>query len=176
MPISQVRDPDSILLGLGVLGLAAWTDSTTPPGSPADFVDVGYIKGCTVAYSRETKDFESAGILVKRLVFRDRLTLTADWAEVSIDNLSSIIEGTLTSGSALEFGGSRAITRYAVRFEHTRSDEQLFTVNIWKAIPAGNFELAFAEEEYIQYPVEFSAEADSTRAAGRQYGSFRVHT
>ena len=172
MAITQVRDPDSILLGLGTLGIAAWSGSS-PPASPTTFTDVGYLKGCNITYSRELKDFESAGLLVKRLVFRDRLTMTADYAEVSIKNLKNIIPGTET-GAAIYFGGNRTISRYAVRFEHTRSDNLIVTVDIFKAIAGGNVELAFAEEEYITYPVEWAAEADTTRTSGQQYGRIRI--
>lgn len=174
MGITQIRDPDSILLGLGVLGLAAWS-GTSPPSSPAGFIDVGYIKACGVAYTREVKEFESAGLLVKRVVFRDRFNLTADWAEVSMDNLATVIPGTLV-GDALHFGGNRTVSHYAVRFEHTRTDNLVLTINVFKSIVSGNVELNFAEEEFITYPVEFSAELDSTRPTGRQYASIRTAT
>lgn len=172
--ITERKDADNVQLGLGVLGLAAY-----PAGSPQTFLDVGYIKSCTVAYTRELKDFESAGILVKRLVFRDRLTLTADWAEISATNMKTLIANgaTGTEGQSqygVRFGGSRAIKRYLVRFESPRDDNGLITVDIYKATPAGEFRLAFAEEEFITYPTEFSAEVDTTKPAGQRYGKITV--
>lgn len=172
MPITPVKDSNNVLLGLGVLGLAAW-----PLASPLVHTDVGYIKSCEIAYSRELKDFESAGILVKRLVFRDRFNLKSNWAEVSVANLKKLIPYTsVTNG--LAFGGDRSITRYSVLFEHTISDddggERLLSVRLYKSIIGGEVTLNFAEEEYITYPTEFSAEADTTKAAGQQYGYITI--
>ncbi len=172
--ITEVKNADNVQLGLGVLGLVAY-----PAGSPQTFLDVGYIKSCTVSYTRELKDFESAGILVKRLVFRDRLTLTADWAEISATNMKKLIANgaTGTEGESqygVRFGGSRAIKRYVVRFESTRDDNGLITVDIYKATPAGEFRLAFAEEEFITYPTEFSAEVDTGKPVGQRYGKITV--
>lgn len=167
MAITPAKDANNVTLGLGILGLADFG------GSPYTFVDVGYIKSMTMTYNRELKDFESAGILVKRLAFRDSMTMTADWAEIKLSNLQKAIPGS-TTGSTHKFGGDRTIDRYAVRFEHTRDDGQVITVDMYKATPASEFELAFAEEEFITYPVEFSAEADTTKATGQQYGSVRI--
>lgn len=168
--ITEVKDKNSVTLGLGTLGLY-----TLPAGSPVAPIDVGYIKACTVTYSRELKDFESAGLLVKRLTFRDRLNLTADWAELSIKNLSKIIPSTVNgSQNGMTFGGDRSITRYGVQFEHTRDDNKVVTVRIYSAIASGDFALAFAEEDYIKFPVAYSAEADSTKAVGQQYGSITI--
>lgn len=176
MAITSVKNANAVHLGLGTLGLLAW-----PAGSPASgFVDVGYLKGLTVTYNRELKDFESAGILVKRLAFRDRLTLTADWAEISVKNLNAVLpqpnqgQGLGYGGAAVGFGGSRTIQRFAVRFESTRDDNQVITVDIYKATPSGEFKLAFAEEEFITYPVEFGAEVDTTRPTGQQYGKISI--
>jgi hypothetical protein len=169
MPITPNKDPDNVHLGLGILGIKPF-----PAGSPpADFADVGYLKGCTIAYNRELRDFESAGILVKRLAFRDRLTMNADWAEISITNLATLIPGTV-AGNKLTFGGSRVINRYSVRFESERDDGKLITVDIFKATPAGESRLAFAEEEFITYPVEFAAEVDESKTSGQQYGSIEI--
>lgn len=161
--ISEVKDADSILLGLGVFGLAPYA------ASPGSYTDVGYIKGARFNYSRELKDFESGGILIKRIAFRDRFGCTVDWAEVSLSNLSKVIPGGL-SGNSFSFGGEKSITRYAARFEHPRDDGDLLQITIYRTIPGGEFELAFAEEDFITYPVEFQAEADASEAVGRQYG------
>lgn len=166
--ITEVKDPDAVTLGLGVLGMAAY-----PTGSPGTFTDVGYLKGFSVAYTRELKEFESAGLLIKRLAFRDRLSLRATWAEVSLDNLEKVIQGT-RAGNTHRFGGDRSISRYALRFEHTRDDDEIITVEVYKSVAASDFELAFAEEEFITYPVEFSAEADTSRTTGQQYGYIKI--
>lgn len=167
MPITATKNADKVLLGLGTLGLVK-----LPAGSPAAYTDVGYIKSCSVTYTRELKDFESAGILVKRLAFRDRLTMESDWAEVSVTNLSKLIQSPGLTANSMQFGGSRLIDRYGVRFEHTKEDGNLFTVDIFRATPAGDARLAFAEEEFITYPTNFSAEADTTKPTGQQYGRF----
>ena len=176
MPITEVKDPDQVHLGLGVLGLASF-----PQGSPpAGFTDVGYLKGMSLAYNRELKDFESAGLLVKRLAFRDRLTATSEWAEISVGNLNTLLPqenqgmGQAFTGPQITFGGSRAITRFAMRFESLRDDNKYITIDIFKCTPAGEFRLAFAEEEFITYPVEFAAEADTSRPTGKQYGRIRI--
>ncbi len=173
MAITEVKNANNVHLGLGVLGLASY-----PGASPVTYTDVGYIKGCGLTYSREFKDFESAGVLVKRLVFRDRLTMNTQWAEIKIANLSKVYAPGLTYDNGtwglVEFGGSRTISRYLVRFESTRDDGKIITVDIWKATPAGDQTLNFAEEEFITYPVEFTAEADSSRASSRQYGRITI--
>lgn len=165
-------DANNVLLGLGTLGLASY-----PSGSPAAFQTVGFIKSCQVTYSREFKDFESAGLLVKRLVFRDRLVMHSDWAEIKITNLNKLMRGTTagndTAGS-IAFGGDRSIQRYVVRFEHTTSDGRYVTLDIYKSTPAGEARINFAEEEFITYPVEFQAEVDSARAAGQQYARINI--
>jgi hypothetical protein len=169
MAITESKNADAVTLGLGVLGLCA-----LPAASPQTFTDVGYIKACTVSYSRELKDFESGGLLVKRLAFRDRFRANADFAEVSITNLNKIIPSTASGGNSIRFGGSRTINRYAVRFEHTRDDAAVITIDIYRAVASGEFALAFAEEEFIKYPVEYSAEADTTKTVGQQYGKIAI--
>ena len=169
MAITPAKNVDAVTLGLGILGLV-----TLPAGSPATFSDVGYIKSATFTYSRELKDFESGGFLVKRLAFRDRFGMDADWAEVSISNLSKIIPSPGLTGSSMQFGGNRNINRVGVRFEHTRDDNKVVTVDIFRATPAGDFRLAFAEEEFITYPVNFSAELDTAKASGQQYGRISI--
>lgn len=166
--ITDDKDEDAVILGLGRLGMGSY-----PQTSPGTFTDVGYIKAASFAYNREFKEFESAGLLVKRLVFRDRLTLTAEYAEVSITNLNRVIQGTKT-GDNIEFGGHRNIDRFAVRFEHQRSDNKIIQITMFKSVPAGQFQFAFAEEEFVRYPVEFSAEADPDKAAGKQYGVIKL--
>lgn len=167
--ITEAKNADSVLLGLGRLGIS------TTLTSPAVFADVGYLKGIEISYTREFREFTSAGLLVKRLVFSDRLTATAQWAEVSISNLAKLFTGTATADT-ITFGGSRAITSYQLKFEHQRSDNQWLTFEMFKATPGGEFNLAFDEEEYIQYPVEFVAEVAAGRTAGEQYGRIRLHT
>ena len=168
--ITESKSADAVTLGLGVLGIAAW-----PPGSPAVWTDVGYIKSMTATYSRELKEFESGGILVKRLAFRDRFMFDADWAEVSITNLQKVIAGD-EGANDHKFGGSREINRYALRFEHLRDDLKYVTVDLYKAVAGGEFKLAFAEEDFIVYPTNWSAERDTTKAAGQQYGRITIAT
>jgi hypothetical protein len=168
--ITESKSPESILLGLGTLGLAAY-----PLTSPVTFGDVGYIKQAGFSFSREFKDFESGGELIKRIAFRDRFELTAQFAEVKIATLNKIIPSTLGNhgdgaGSSIDFGGDKTLDEYAVRFEHVRTDGKIVRVDIWKAIPAGEQSLAFAEEDYITYPVVFAAQSDPTKAVGRRYG------
>ncbi len=173
MAITEVKDSNNVHLGLGILGLASY-----PGASPVSYTDVGYIKACSLEYSREFKDFESAGLLIKRLVFRDRLTLTSTWAEIKIANLAKLFAPGLTYDNGttglIEYGGNRTITRYLVRFESIRDDNKTITVDIWKAAASGTQTLAFAEEEFITYPVEFAAEVDSARASGRRYGRITI--
>lgn len=168
--ITDSKSADAVTLGLGILGISVW-----PAGSPATFTDVGYIKKMTATYSRELKEFESGGVLVKRLAFRDRFTFDSDWAEVSITNMQKLIEG---DGGAndLKFGGDRTIHRYALRFEHLRDDGKYVTLDMYKSIASGEFSLAFAEEEFITYPTQWSAEADTTHAAGERYGKITIAT
>lgn len=174
MPITVVQNTDAVTMGLGTLGLSA-----LPLTSPAVYTDVGFIKAMTAEYSRELKDFESAGVLVKRLAFRDRLTFKSEWAEMSISNLSKVFPCTKSGGSPpnetiISFGGDRTITRYAVRFEHFRDDGKVVTLDMHRATPSGTFALAFAEEEYIKYPVEFGAEIDTTKPTGQKYGKITI--
>lgn len=167
--ITSAKNADAVLLGLGTLGIAA-----LPGSSPFTFSDVGYIKGVEVAYTREFREFTSAGLLVKRLVFSDRLEMTAQWAEVSITNMSRLLVGS-AAADQLVFGGSKTINKYRVRFEHQRSDSRWLTVEIFQAVPGGEVNLAFDEEEFITYPANFVAEVDSNQPAGQQYGRLRLH-
>lgn len=166
--ITSAKDADAVLLGLGTLGIS------TTLTSPASFTDVGYLKGIEVNYTREFREFTSAGLLVKRLVFSDRLEMIAQWAEVSITNLAYLFEGSSTADQ-INFGGSKTVTQYRTRFEHQRSDNYWLTFEIFKAVPGGEINLAFDEEEFIQYPANFVAEVDSTQSAGQQYGRIRLH-
>lgn len=176
MPITSVKDTNAIHLGLGTLGLAAYPQGS-PPGS---FADVGYIKKMDLTYNRELKDFESAGILVVRLAFRDTLKANADWAEVSMKNLNTCIpqpnqpQGQGYAGSTITFGGSRTINRFALRFESTRADSKVITFDMFKCTPTGEFKFAFAEADFITYPVEFGAEVDNTKPTGSQYGRISI--
>lgn len=162
--ISSNKNADAVLLGLGILGLA-----TFPASSAGQFDDVGYLKGMNVTYTRELKDFESGGTLVKRLVFRDRLSFSADYAEVSIDNMEKVFQGD-RSGEVLTFGGGRTVNRFAARFEHVTDTGDILRFDMFKAAPGGEFSLAFAEEDFITYPVQFDAELDDTQDVGEQYG------
>lgn len=169
--ITEAKNKDNILLGLGRLGIAA-----VPVTSPVTFTDVGYIKGAGFNYTREIKDFESGGILVKRSVIRDRFTLKADLAEFSIDQLNRFIQGTKTGSDTLTFGGHRTRNTFYVRFEHLRTDNAIVQLDIYQALPAGSFDLAFQEEDYMVTSVEFGAEASSSYASGQQYGRIRILT
>lgn len=179
MAMTAIKNANNVHLGLGNLGLAAY-----PGSSPVSYVDVGYLKGCTLEYNRELKDFTSAGLLVKRLIFRDTATLKTVFAEIKMTNLQkvfnpgySLISESNADGSSaglIEFGGYRTITRYLARFESLRDDGKTVTVDIWKTTPTGTATLPFAEEDYITYPVEFGAEIDSARATGRQYGRITI--
>lgn len=169
--ISETKNKDNILLGLGRLGIAS-----VPVSSPVSFTDVGYIKAAGFNYTREIKDFESGGILVKRAVIRDRFTLKADLAEFSIAQLQRFIQGTVTGADTLTFGGQRTRTTYYVRFEHLRTDNAIVQMDIYQALPSGSFDLAFKEEDYMLTTVEFGAEASSSYASGQQYGRIRILT
>lgn len=176
MAITPVKDSSAIFLGLGILGLAAYPQGS-PPGA---FADVGYIKNMSITYNRELKDFESGGILVVRLAFRDSLKANADWAEVSVKNLNTVIpqpnqpQGQGYGGNTITFGGSRVINRFALRFEATRPDNKVITFDMFKCTPTGEFKFAFAEEDFVTYPVEFGAEVDSTKPTGSQYGRVSI--
>lgn len=167
--ITQAKNADAVLLGLGTLGLAS-----LPGSSPFTFSEVGYIKGVEVNYTREFREFMSAGLMVKRLVFSDRLEMTAQWAEVSITNLSKLFVGSSTVDQ-INFGGSKSVTPWRVKFEHQRSDNRWLTFEMFRAIPGGEVNLAFDEEEFIQYPANFVAEVDSSQSVGQQYGRIRLH-
>ncbi len=169
--ITESKNKDNILLGLGRLGMAA-----IPVSSPISFTDVGYIKSAGFNYTREIKDFESAGILIKRSVIRDRFTLKADLAEFSIANLNRFIQGTTTGVDTLTFGGQRTRTTYYIRFEHLRTDNAIVQMDIYQSFPSGSFDLAFKEEDYMLTTVEFAAEAASAYASGVQYGRIRILT
>lgn len=169
--IVETHDEDSILLGLGQLGLAA-----LPRTSPDTYDGVGYIKGASFTYSRELKDFESGGVLIKRTVYRDRFSLSADWAEVNITNLNRVFQGTVSGigNNTINFGGGRAMTRFAARFEHERDDGNILQIDMFKCAPSGEFALAFQEEDFVTYTVQMDAEADSDMAAGQRYGRIRL--
>lgn len=177
MAITEVKDPNSVHLGLGTLGLLAYPQGS-PPGS---FLDVGYIKKMDVTYNRELKDFESAGILIVQLAFRDRLTAEADWAEVSPKNLNTVLpqpnqaQGQGYGGTTVSFGGSRTINFFALRFESVRqTDGKTITFDMFKCTPSGEFKFAFAEEDFITYPVSFGAQVDTTKPAGTRYGRITI--
>lgn len=168
--LTQTKDPDSVILGLGVLAMASYAQS------PTSYTDVGYIKGAGFKYTRELKEFESGGVLVKRLFFKDRFELNAQFAEVSIANLTRIFQpqaGASTSTKVL-FGGQTTLTRYAIRHEFTRDDGKLIQVDMFKTTPSGEFTLNYEEENFMTYPVNFVGEADTTKTAGQQLGKIQI--
>lgn len=168
--ITSVKTPSAILLGLGILGIRA-----LPLGSPpAAFADIGYIKGCGISYNRELRNFESGGVLIKQLVFRDTFSMNVTAAEVNIATLNKLIPSTLSNATPgtnnrITFGGGRVITEYNVLFEHTRSDGKIIQIEVFKSIVGGEVTLNFAEEEFITYPVNFTAQADESKTVGQQY-------
>lgn len=166
--LTETKDPDSILLGLGVLGMASYA------ASPTVYADVGYLKGVAFKYTRELKEFTSAGLLVKRLVFRDRFELNAQFAEVSIANLNRVFQPQSPGTTKILFGGQKNITTYSLRFEHTRSDGKIVQVDMFKTAPSGEFTLGFDEENFITYPVNFVGEADTTKTSGQQLGKIQI--
>jgi len=168
--LTETKDPDSILLGIGVLALASYA------ASPTVYADTGYLKGAAYKYTRELKEFESAGVLVKRLVFKDRFELTAQYAEVSISNLTKIFQPQVggTTATKILFGGQKTITRYSARYEHLRDDGKYLQIDMFKTAPSGEFTLGFEEENFITYPVNFVGEADTTKTSGQQLGKIQI--
>jgi len=166
--ITEAKDGDSVILGLGLFGTKAF-------GSGGSFTDVGYVKGISLTYTRELVEFESAGLLVKRLAFRDRMSMEVEMAEVSIANLALIIPGT-SSSTQITFGGDKTITRLAVRFEHLRDDNKIIQVDMYKTVASGEVSLEFAEEEFITFPTTFEAELDTSQTSGEQYGIIQIVT
>jgi len=169
--LTEVKDSSSVAFGLGVLAMAAYAVS------PTTYTDVGYLKGATFKYQRDLKEFIASGVFVKRLVYTDRFELDAQFAETSMANMVKVFQPTTAgqiSSSKFMFGGHKNITRYAVRFENTREDNQVIQIDMFKTTPGGAFQLDFKEDSFLQYPVNFVAETDTTRTSGQQYGKIQI--
>lgn len=169
--LTETKDSNAVLFGLGVLAMATYA------ASPATYTDVGYLKGAEFTYTRDLKEFIASGVFVKRLVYTDRFELDAQFAETSIANLVKVFQPTAAgtiSNNKFVFGGQKTITRFATRFENTRDDGSVVQIDIFKAIPGGAFKLAFTEDNFLQYPVNYVAEADTTHTAGQQYGKIQI--
>jgi hypothetical protein len=170
--ITEVKDANSVILGLGRFGIGTYT---TVPATT--FTDIGYIKGVEMTYNRELKEFQSAGVIIKRIVFRDTFSCKVTWAEVSLKNMQLFFGGTLNSPpTILKFGGHRTLTRRTVRFEHLKDDGNILRTTVFKCIPGGEFTMAYAEEEYVTVPGEFSAEEDTSQPLGQRYAEIALIT
>lgn len=169
--LTETKDSNAVAFGLGVLAMAAYAVS------PTTYTDVGYIKGAGYKYTRDLKEFIASGIFVKRLVYTDRFECDAQFAETSMANIIKIFQPTAAgtvSANKILFGGQKTITRYAIRFENTRDDGSVIQIDMFKSIPGGAFALDFKEDSFLQYPVNFVAEADTTHTAGQQYGKIQI--
>jgi hypothetical protein len=75
---------------------------------------------------------------------------------------------TTYTGRGITAGGISPSTYYTVRFEHTRRDGKVRTVELYRCQVAGDFEMAFNEAESAPLPITITAFADSSRAVGDQ--------
>lgn len=172
--ITEDKDPDSILFGIGNLALMAYVAGVL--ASPLVLVDTGILSAAELTYNRAVQSFKAGGTKWKTLVSDDDLTFQATYAEVSIANLQRAIQGT-TSGSpdptTIKFGGHRNLDPYYARFEHTRSDGLIVTFDMYKGVASGEFKLGFGDQ-FITYPTTFEANADANKPVGQRYGLIKI--
>jgi len=171
--ITEDKDPDSILFGIGNLALMAYVAGVL--ASPLVLVDTGILSAAEITYNRAVQSFKAGGTKWKTLVSDDDLTFQATYAEVAITNLQRAIQGTLSGvgNNTIKFGGQRNLDPYYARFEHTRSDGLIVTFDMYKGVASGEFKLGFGDQ-FITYPTTFEANADAAKPAGQRYGLIKI--
>ena len=68
-------------------------------------------------------------------------------------------------------GASSTSDDFLVEFVHKRRDEKYRIVRLWKCQVSGDFTMSFQEQAESPVAVTISAIADSTKAAGQQFGT-----
>lgn len=165
MAASTGNDVREVTLGTGVLTLNG--------------VNVGFLKGeVMVALHREAKTFEAGVPLVslKRVIFREQVTLKAGLAQIYTDKLqyalgAGVITSPVAGQSRMDFGGDSGLSLFSLSFTHNVPNSLAsITLVLYKAAPNAPIDLGFKEEDFLTYNSEWLAIADTTKAPGQQYG------
>jgi len=190
-----IINKNNISLGIGNLEFGDYVNDVF-----TSYVDVGAIKSeVNIEHTREVLDFESGRPLVVILqeVIRERVTLTATLAELTVatlksalgqgnitsntiptflDSTSVALKGTLetgtspvTSGNLLKFGGIATHNYVGIRFTHVKANGKRQIFEGYKASPSGTLTLPFRESDWNLYQVSFRLLADTSKPAGEQY-------
>jgi len=87
-----------------------------------------------------------------------------DGCDISIAYTYDAVTGTTLYGGGKTTLGSGV----PIRFEHTRSDGKILKIEFFKALVKGDLEMPFHEDTETILNITISAQADSTRDAGKQ--------
>lgn len=162
----MARDVREVTLGLGVLEV--------------DSADVGFLKDeVSFGYESDIADFQSDIPLttLKRVRTSEAAMLSATIAQINAVNLEKVASaGTVTDSPTqqiLEVGGESLVPDFPIVFTHTKDDGKVIEITLFKA-SSGNFELPFAETDFVLYDIEFTAIADTTKPKGKNLFKARI--
>lgn len=198
-----IKNKNNISLGTGNLEFGVYSNDVFG----GSYEDVGAIKAeVNIEHTREVLDFESGRPLVVILqeVIRERVTITATLAEVSVATLKMALgQGNISSGSTptfldgsstalpgnlgstktavgasqmLKFGGISTHAYVGLRFTHLKQNGKRYIFEGYKASPSGNLTLPFRETDWNIYQVQFRLLADTEKPAGEQYYTLSIES
>lgn len=199
MPIGNKQN---ITLGVGVIEIGSYVNDVFTA-----YEDIGAIKAeVRLEIVREILEFETGRplITIVQEVIRERVTVIATLAELTIANLKSVLgqgavvssttpaflDGTtsiypgnlsttktlINNGTLLKFGGSSVLGYVGLRFIHERSNGKRDVFEGYKASPSGNLTLPFRESDWNTFEAQFRLLADTTKASGEQYFQYFIET
>lgn len=143
-----------------------------PTGATPTF-DVGHVSGeMTLLFKRERVDIRAGSpqALIEALSSQEDVSVEFTGVEWDMDVLLRAIgDGSSSVSGASEIfkmGGRSKFDKYAVQFEHRMSDGGTLTVDIFKAVSAGEVECSIVIDEPHKLSMKFDAMESSTDWAG----------
>lgn len=137
-----------------LLGTAGATPST----------DVGYVKGAaTLTIERKQSEVRqgSPQTIVDAFAVEENVMLEITGIQWNLDALQRVVGDGATSVSGadtiLKVGGTPAVAKMALRFQHVMPNGGTVTVDIWKAIGEGNIAVAVNPDDQHEMPYKFKA-------------------
>jgi hypothetical protein len=145
----------TVALGTGVITLAASADAGDVT---ADYVTEGDVT-----------------LVLNTDFYADMLAGTFYRASTSIYEPTSV-DATYTyknaASSGFGIGGaSSSSSDFVVEFVHKRRDGKYRVIKLWKCQISGDFTMSFQEQAESPVAITITALADSTKAAGQQFGT-----
>ena len=166
MAFGSLVKSDPIILGSGelYLGTIENIEEAEEETIAAALENIGAIEsGASVKYTPTTKVIESAnrGIIAK-FISKEEVTFNCGIMTWKLENLERLCPATVTKDvskntKTLKIGKQGSLPVNYLRFVHTKADGKTLTVNIYKAVAEGGFELNFDAENPMSINHEFTA-------------------